>query len=279
MVTFWVLCRQVRRDTTVLKQNQVYSTVSTCSEYRTATACPFTLAPLATSRQAHYVAFGLSPLPTMNGVRRLLGGGGHRSQSPPVAAQVAAEQPFHETAPLSLSNKPLWYPTPLGASMNEPPNSHSNSTSSSTILGQSPYVNGAQSRLNGNRQNSVDGTARTHSRGSSAASSSATKLTSPGSSPSTRAQSLSLSNGPSSPSRPLPSRVAQLKAWKRASGPVDARDELLISLLASEAGLDSRDFDILSAEDVEELKKVRLHCSVLLLYMSHPNYCPGTSNS
>lgn len=38
---------------------------------------------------------------------------------------------------------------------------------------------------------------------------------------------------------------------------MDARDELLISLLASEAMLDSREFDILSAEDVEELKKVR----------------------
>ena len=59
-----------------------------------------------------------------------------------------------------------------------------------------------------------------------------------------------------SPSRPMPNRVTQLKPWKRASGPVDTRDELLMALLASEAIVDSRDFDILHSEDVEELKKV-----------------------
>ncbi|EJD01560.1 uncharacterized protein FOMMEDRAFT_126587 [Fomitiporia mediterranea MF3/22] len=53
----------------------------------------------------------------------------------------------------------------------------------------------------------------------------------------------------------MPNRVAQLRAWKRASGTVDTRDELLMTLLASEAIVDSRDFDILYSEDVEELKK------------------------
>jgi hypothetical protein len=43
--------------------------------------------------------------------------------------------------------------------------------------------------------------------------------------------------------------------WNRSSTPLNARDELLVSLLASEAVVDSRDFDILSSEDVEELKK------------------------
>lgn len=38
---------------------------------------------------------------------------------------------------------------------------------------------------------------------------------------------------------------------------VDTRDELLMSLLASEAIVDSREFEILSSEEVEELKKVR----------------------
>lgn len=37
---------------------------------------------------------------------------------------------------------------------------------------------------------------------------------------------------------------------------VDTRDELLMSLLASEAIVDSRDCEILSSEEVEELKKV-----------------------
>ena len=36
-----------------------------------------------------------------------------------------------------------------------------------------------------------------------------------------------------------------------------SKDDLLLSLLASEAIVDSRGFEILSAEEVEELKKVR----------------------
>lgn len=37
---------------------------------------------------------------------------------------------------------------------------------------------------------------------------------------------------------------------------VNTRDDLLMSLLASEAVVDSRGFEILSAEEVEELKRV-----------------------
>ncbi|KAL0580501.1 hypothetical protein V5O48_001488 [Marasmius crinis-equi] len=72
--------------------------------------------------------------------------------------------------------------------------------------------------------------------------------------------------GPSSPQRPPMSRVqtarkpiAQLngdsEASKRSSGTFNIRDELLFSLLASEAVVDSKDCQILSAEEVEELKK------------------------
>lgn len=43
--------------------------------------------------------------------------------------------------------------------------------------------------------------------------------------------------------------------WKRSSTLLDLRDELLVSLLASEAAIDSRDFEILSSEEVEDLKK------------------------
>jgi hypothetical protein len=38
---------------------------------------------------------------------------------------------------------------------------------------------------------------------------------------------------------------------------VDTRDELLMSLLASEAIVDSHECEILTSEEVEELKKVR----------------------
>jgi Up-regulated During Septation len=48
--------------------------------------------------------------------------------------------------------------------------------------------------------------------------------------------------------------------WKRSSGPLNlnTRDELLISLLASQAVVDSGDFEILGSEEVDELKKARL---------------------
>lgn len=44
---------------------------------------------------------------------------------------------------------------------------------------------------------------------------------------------------------------------KRESVQLNTRDELLMSLLTSEAVVDSRSFEILSAEETEELKKVR----------------------
>ncbi|KLO19890.1 hypothetical protein SCHPADRAFT_817661 [Schizopora paradoxa] len=64
----------------------------------------------------------------------------------------------------------------------------------------------------------------------------------------------------------MPSRVTELshnsldsinQRWKGSSSSVDTRDELMISLLASEEMLDSRDYDILSAEEVEDLKQQR----------------------
>lgn len=45
---------------------------------------------------------------------------------------------------------------------------------------------------------------------------------------------------------------------------LDIRDDLLMSLLASEAIVDSRGCEILSAEEVEELKKV---CTLLSQYI------------
>lgn len=38
---------------------------------------------------------------------------------------------------------------------------------------------------------------------------------------------------------------------------LSSKDDLLMSLLASEAIVDSRGFEVLNAEEVEELKKVR----------------------
>lgn len=46
------------------------------------------------------------------------------------------------------------------------------------------------------------------------------------------------------------------RSQTRGSELLNIRDELLMSLLTSEAVVDSRDFEILSAEAIEELKKV-----------------------
>lgn len=46
------------------------------------------------------------------------------------------------------------------------------------------------------------------------------------------------------------------RSQTKGSELLNTRDELLMSLLTSEAVVDSRDFEILSAEEIEELKKV-----------------------
>lgn len=79
--------------------------------------------------------------------------------------------------------------------------------------------------------------------------------------------------GPSSSSVPLPAplppRNSVPSEWKRTSGLLNVRDDLLMSLLTSEAVIDSRECEILSGEEVEELKNVRFHllrlCSLALI--------------
>ena len=69
------------------------------------------------------------------------------------------------------------------------------------------------------------------------------------------------SAGPSSPRAPIPT-------VKRESVQLNTRDELLMSLLTSEAVVDSRNFEILSAEETEELKKVQTLCHHKIIYDS-----------
>ena len=198
----------------------------------------------------------------MNGVRRFLGGG-QRAQSPPRAVESPPYEtsPIQSTAPLSFGAKPTWPPSPVRPSQNGLPNGKTHSASSSTISASLPSGTAlptSQYRRNDSVDNGYLG--RPSSPGSSSSSSPRMPVqVSPGSSPrSTMRVSKSMS-GPSSPSRPLPSRVSELRPWKRGSGPVDTCDELLMSILASEAIVESRDFDILHSEDVEELKKACCH--------------------
>jgi hypothetical protein len=89
--------------------------------------------------------------------------------------------------------------------------------------------------------------------------------------PSASGPSSTASSPTTSPSTPLPRRKAPPPSeWEetstlssqshyQASGgekPANTRDALLLSLLSSEAMVDSRDYEILNAEEVEELEKV-----------------------
>ena len=221
----------------------------------------------------------------MNGVRRLLGGGGQRTQVPPPPLNGSPPSqslpinepplpplpPLQTTAPLVIS-KPTWPPTPLTASQGQPmppakqeqiQNRLRDSSSSHTVSYNAQQLN--NKRSSGDAASSPS---RPHSSHSSPSRKpvpmSPTSVSSP---TSTSGQMPNAIAGPSSPPiRPLPNRVAQLSHksvislepnWKRSSNMVDTRDELLMSLLASEAIVDSYDYEILSSEGVEELKKVR----------------------
>lgn len=154
-------------------------------------------------------------------------GGG--SQTPP---RSAASPP--PTMPLAVSGKPSW----------PPDQSQSFESSSKTTITQGLFL-----RKQKPTPVSPTSDARPPSNGSS--------VTSP-------ARKSSMSSpvaGPSSPgafSASLPTSQ---------NGQLNMRDELLISLLTSEAVVDSRDCEILGAEEIEELKKVRLqwHYYIFLL--------------
>ena len=75
----------------------------------------------------------------------------------------------------------------------------------------------------------------------------------------TRSQYLFNNSPPSSLSLNRTSRKSvnfSESGWKQNPGLLNTRDELLMSLMASEAVVDSRGFDILTAEEVEDYKKV-----------------------
>ncbi|KAI0796236.1 Up-regulated during septation-domain-containing protein [Irpex lacteus] len=172
----------------------------------------------------------------MNGVRRYFGGG--TGNSPP---DSMTPSPPPSTSSLVFSAKPSWPPSP-------PPESSSRDSF------ESPPVTAALSFRKDKKLSlppSDDG-----SSSFSASRSSNGYLSRSGSTPQSPVA------GPSSPRvPPLPSRVSQLSRkstgseQKRSSQMLNIRDDLLISLLASEAIVDSRGYEILSAEEVEELKK------------------------
>lgn len=128
--------------------------------------------------------------------------------------------PVIPIAPLSLNTKPSWPSTETDQTTN--------------VLTDSPVSTTSPLSLKRDKQRPLD---EDQSRR-----------------PSTRKDSSQLT----SPSRVLPPNAARLAVDHRnGEDAYSTRDELLLSLLASEAVVECQGHEILSSEQVEELKKVR----------------------
>ncbi|KAG6373773.1 Up-regulated during septation-domain-containing protein [Boletus reticuloceps] len=205
----------------------------------------------------------------MNGVRRFLGGGGpstHPPPPPPPQSQLPPAPVTPPPPPPPASSKPSWLPQV----QDSPPSTSTDGKSAST--GSTP---GLVIRKERSKQSQVTsptnwGSASVQSPRSVSTPASARSptgsITSYGiASPSRRpvrdvAATVLGSPTPSSPRVPPPSLSEPTQSessvgWKRTSGLINIRDELLVSLLTSEAVVESRECEILSAEEVEELKK------------------------
>ncbi|KAF9006672.1 Up-regulated during septation-domain-containing protein [Cyathus striatus] len=184
----------------------------------------------------------------MNGVRRLLGAA---TASSPPSPQADSNPLNAHTLPLAFSPKsgPTWPPQ-------SPATTH-------TPFTESPKGTAAllfSKKDKQKSQSSADDDLASPSFQSPRSSNGYPLRTPPKSSPS--------SPRISPPTQKIPRKSVPEPEWKRTSGMLDTRDELLISLLASEAVVESREFEILSAEEVEELKKVTSVSYVPLVAMT-----------
>ncbi|THH33529.1 hypothetical protein EUX98_g696 [Antrodiella citrinella] len=201
----------------------------------------------------------------MNGVRRFLGG--TSTPTTPSSATLPPEPSTPPaTAPLFIQNKgPSWPPSasPSTSDTQSPPQTPAESPKTSTaalFFRRDKARQLPTSHSSDDEHNGLNGRNSTHSSQFGSPRNSAGSPTRQHSSPVA---------GPSSPRAPLPHRVSQLarkpvpdrsnsvgSEWKRSSGMMGSvRDDLLMSLLASEAIVDSRGYEILNSEEVEELKK------------------------
>jgi len=153
----------------------------------------------------------------MNGVRRFLTGN-TASPDPPQPA------PAVPISPLSLSNKPSWPPT--------------DNDQTSNVLTESPVSTTNPLLLKRDRPRPQDdGQARSSS---------------------SRTDSIQSTLSPRKTTRiPPPNAMPPTLDHGNGENGYSTRDELLLSLLASEAVAECQGNEILSSEQVEELKKVR----------------------
>ncbi|OSX59393.1 hypothetical protein POSPLADRAFT_1150078 [Postia placenta MAD-698-R-SB12] len=200
----------------------------------------------------------------MNGVRRFLTGGGTPTSStfpqsppsPPSQYATITPSPPKSTAPLAISAKPSWPPSPLQSPTELSPVTSPKVTTAALFLRkdrQKPLPSASEDTQGNASFHSPQSSRESNGVGSPARGQASVQMSSPVA-------------GPSSP-RPLPSRVSELSRklverpgvttldLKRNSEMGSTRDDLLIDLLASEAIVDSRGCEILTSEEVEELKK------------------------
>ena len=195
----------------------------------------------------------------MNGVRRLLGAATGSSSSQSAGLNLkdnSKQQPLISPPIFSPSSGPSW---PPGASA-LPGDRPTSVTPALVIKKEKPQPPIPFQTHTGRSSNENQVLSRGRSSTSAASSSGQPNGDRPGS-PATR---------PSSSPYIGPSRLLTRKSvpkvdtevdwkpdWKQSSTLLNTRDELLVSLLASEAMVESREYEILTSEDVEELKKAR----------------------
>jgi len=183
----------------------------------------------------------------MNGVRRFLGGGTPASSSPPTT-------PAADVSPLAISGKSSWPSTSVQRLPDSPSGSPKISNQMSLARNDRQRSMQPGEEISGNMTNQanlpVNGTSSIPSTRSqiSFASSSSHPLW-----PNSPVAGVSSSR--TSPQSRLLSRKSVNSRDSDGKSLMNARDELLISLLASEAVVDSQGFEMLSAEEVEDLKK------------------------
>ncbi|KAI6040460.1 Up-regulated during septation-domain-containing protein [Pisolithus marmoratus] len=176
----------------------------------------------------------------MNGVRRLWGGGRTSPATP--QPQPPATESTSAPTPLSVGSKPSWSPQvsrSASPAEDEPPASTPGLTIRKTKQASIP------STVGGSTPASPPSSSHSHTR---SVESHALSFPPP--------KSFGGSHVPSYPYvSSLLASATNGPGWKQTSEHVNIRDGLLMSLLTSEAIVDSRDCEILGAEEVEELKE------------------------
>jgi hypothetical protein len=195
----------------------------------------------------------------MNGVRRFLGGGAAQglpsdSSSSPLASN---------TSPLAVTGKQSWSPSTSTQKPNSRPSESPSNNPGSSAQGlvirkdkQKPLPPSTSQDAGDSVPSGRSGTSISSFKYPSRNQTTSSPKRPPGSIP----------NSTNTGSTRGPHRKLSTQSDKRTSGLLNNRDELLMSLLASEAVVDSRDFEILSAEEVEELKTVGVNGSSHLVF-------------